>query len=207
MKALCTLIIALLAGGSLLAQDLTLPAPQKTGGRPLMEVLARRASSREFDAVRELSPQQLSNLLWATFGINRPDGRRTAPSARNAQELDVYVLLKTGVFIYDARQHQLAQLAAEDCRELAGTQPFARSAPVTLVFVADLVKAGATSSSRDWACIDTGYLSQNAYLYCASEGLATVARVSVDKAALGPKLKLRSAQEIVLAQSVGHPAK
>ena len=207
MKNLRFLFIALFACGGLLAQNITLPAPQKTGGMPLLEALARRATSRAFDAARELSPQQLSNLLWATFGINRPDGRRTAPSARNLQELDVYVLLKSGVFVYAAKNHELIQLAAEDCRALGGSQPFVKDAPVTLVFVADLAKTGggASAGSKDWVNIDTGYLSQNAYLYCASEGLATGARALVDKAALGPKLKLRPDQVIVLAQSVGYP--
>jgi SagB-type dehydrogenase family enzyme len=194
--------VTLLICARLLAQDLNLPAPQKTGGMPLMDALAKRATARAFDS-RDLPPQQLSNLLWAAWGINRPDGRRTAPSARNNQEIDVYVLLKTGVYVYAAKGHQLSQISSEDCRALGGTQSFVKDAPVTLVLVADLAKVG--GAGKDMALIDTGFISQNVYLYCAAQGLATGARASVDKAALGPKLKLRPDQLIVLAQSVGYP--
>lgn len=187
-------------------QPLELPAPQKTGGLPLMEVLAKRSTARAFDT-RDLAPQQFSNLLWAAFGINRADGKRTAPSARNWQEIDVYVLLKQGAFLYDAKNHRLDLVMADDVRPLGGTQAFVKDAPVTLVFVADLAKMGngSAEAKANNANIDTGYISQNVYLFCASEGLATGARGMVDRAALGPKLNLRSDQMIVLAQSVGFP--
>src|ERR1019366_2894921 len=112
--------VALIVCAGLSAQDLNLPAPQQTGGMPLMDALARRATARAFDS-KDLSPQQLSDLLWAAWGINRPDGRRTAPSARNKQEIDVYALLKTGVFIYVANGHRLSQISSADCRALGGT--------------------------------------------------------------------------------------
>ena len=170
-----------------------------------MEALAKRSTARAFD-VKDLSSQQLSNLLWASFGVNRPDGRRTAPSAQNRREVDIYVLLKTGAYVYEARSHGLVPVVAEDIRALGGTQSFAREAPVTLVYVADLAKAqGDSAQGREWASADTGFISQNAYLYCASEGLATGVRASVDRAALGAKLKLKAEQWIVLAQSVGYP--
>jgi nitroreductase len=203
MNKLRFFAVTLLVCAGLSAQDLNLPAPQKTGGMPLMDALAKRSTARAFDS-KDLSPQQLSNLLWAAWGINRPDGRRTAPSARNFQEIDVYALLKTGVFVYVAKGHQLSRISSEDCRALGGTQSFVKDAPVTLILVADLAKVG--GAGRDMALIDTGFISQNIYLYCASQGLATGARASVDKAALGPRLKLRPDQLIVLAQSVGHPA-
>jgi nitroreductase len=201
LAALCC-VTALVAR----AQNIGLPAPQKTGGMPVMEALAKRATSRAFDT-KELSTQQLSNLLWAAFGINRPDGRRTAPSARNWQETDIYVLLQSGAYVYDAKVNRLNSVATEDLRSLGGTQPFVKDAPVTLIFVADLAKLGSGSDEgkKNTANIDVGYISQNVYLYCASEGLATGARGSVDRAALGPKLNLRADQLIVLAQSVGHP--
>ncbi len=194
--------VTLLVCAGLSAQDLNLPAPQKTGGMPLMDALAKRATARAFDS-KDLLPQQLSNLLWAAWGINRPDGRRTAPSARNNQEIDVYALLRSGVFVYVANGHRLSQISSEDCRALGGTQSFVKDAPVTLILVADLAKVG--GAGKDMAFIGTGFISQNIYLYCASQGLATGARASVDKAALGPKLKLRPDQLIVLAQSVGYP--
>ena len=184
---------------------LELPAPQKTGGMPLMEALAKRKTARSFDA-KELPVQQLSNLLWASFGINRPDGKRTAPSAKNWQEVDLYVLLKSGAFLYEAKAHRLNPILAEDIRALGGTQAFVKNAPVTLLFVADLARAdGEASQRRELAHADVGFISQNVYLYCASEGLATGVRAGMDRAALGLKLKLRPEQLLVLAQSVGYP--
>jgi nitroreductase len=200
-----TLTLAWLAAAAS-AQNLELPAPTKTGGMPLMEALAKRSTSRAFDS-KELSPQQLSGLLWASFGINRPDGKRTAPSANNKQATDLYVLLKQGAYVYDAKSNQLVLVAAEDLRKLGGTQSFATNAPVTLVFVADFSKMGGGNeeAKRNMANINVGYISQNAYLFCASEGLVTGARASVDRAALGARLKLRPDQAIILAQSVGYP--
>ena len=204
-RALSILVVAFIAG-SLFAQSIVLPAPQKTGGMPLMEALAKRATARAFDS-KELSPQQLSSLLWAAFGINRPDGKRTAPSASNRQETDIYVLLKQGAYVYSANSNKLDLVVAEDMRAVSGTQSFVKDAPVTLVFVADLSKMGNGSNEdkKNTANIDVGYISQNVYLFCASEGMATVARGSVDRAVLGPKLKLRPDQTIILAQSVGYP--
>jgi SagB-type dehydrogenase family enzyme len=171
-----------------------------------MDALGKRGSTREFGP-KDLSAQQLSSLLWACFGINRPDGKRTAPSAKNNQETDLYVILKQGAYLYDAKAHKLNLAAAADLRRLAGTQDFATNAPVTIVFVADLAKMGKATpeEKRNYAYVDVGYISQNAYLYCASESLATVARASVDRKALAAKLNLRPDQLIVLAQSVGYP--
>ena len=205
MKQTLCLLGASLIAGTLCAQSIDLPAPQTSGGRPLMEALAKRATAREFDA-KDLSPRQLSSLLWACFGINRPDGKRTAPSAKDSQETDIYVILKRGAYVYDAKSNQLNLVEKGDLRSLAGTQAFATNAPVTLIFVADLARMGQWSNEekRSFANIDVGYISQNAYLFCASEGLATGARASVDRKALGMRLKLRPDQVIILAQSVGY---
>jgi SagB-type dehydrogenase family enzyme len=207
MKRMLCLLFAPFTAGALCAQNIDLPAPQKSGGMPLMEALAKRSTAREFDS-RELSSRQLSSLLWATFGINRPDGKRTAPSAKNCQETDVYVILKRGAYVYDAKSNQLNLVVNGDLRGLAGTQAFATNTPVTLVFVADLARMEKWSveEKKSFAGIDVGYISQNAYLFCASEGLVTGARASVDRQALGTKLKLRPDQMIILAQSVGYPA-
>jgi nitroreductase len=206
MKRSLYLLAATFLAGSLLAQDIKLPAPQKSGGMPLMEALAKRSTARAFDS-RNLSNEQLSSLLWASFGINRPDGKRTAPSANNKQATDTYVLLKQGAYVYDAISNNLTLVSTNDIRVLGGTQPFATNAPVILIFVADVSKMGNGSdeAKKNTANVNVGYVSQNAYLYCASEGLATGARGSVDRAALAPKLKLRPEQFIVLAQSVGYP--
>ena len=206
MKRLLAPLFATLFASTVFAQNIDLPAPQKSGGMPLMDALAKRSTGREFDS-RDLPPSQLSSLLWACFGINRQDGKRTAPSAKDCREADIYVILRQGAYVYDAKSNKLNLVAAEDLRNLAATQAFATNAPVTLVFVADLARMGNSSAEdkKTFANIDVGYISQNAYLFCASEGLTTGARASVDRKGLALKLKLRPDQMILLAQSVGYP--
>ncbi len=188
-------------------EPIQLPKPQTEGGKPLMQALKERKSSREF-GTQKLSEQVLSNLLWAAFGINRADGRRTAPSAMNRQEIDIYVIMAEGSYRYDAKEHALKPVAAADLRAQAGTQAYVKNAPVNLVYVADTSKMGSGSEENRllFSGADTGFISQNVYLYCASEELATVVRGSVDRAALGQSLGLRPEQKIILAQSVGHPS-
>jgi len=206
MKRALYLLLATLLATSLFAQDIKLPPPRKSGGMPLLDALAKRSTARAFDS-RELSLEQLSGLLWASFGINRPDGKRTAPSANNKQATDIYVLLKQGAFVYDAKSNQLTQVLGDDVRPLGATQAFATNAPVTLIFVADLAKMGNASeeAKKNTANVNVGYISQNTYLFCASEGLVTGARASVDRKALSARLNLRPDQAIILAQSVGYP--
>jgi nitroreductase len=181
--------------------------PQTDGGKPLMQALKERKSMRGF-ASGELTSQALSDLLWAACGINRPDsGGRTAPTAKNMQEIDVYVIKAEGVYLYDAKTNMLMPVLTGDIRELTGKQPFVKGAPVNLIFVADLSKMGGMSA-RDvdfYAATDAGFVSENVYLYCASAGLATVVRGWVDRAGLAKAMKLRSDQRIVLAQTVGYP--
>lgn len=181
-----------------------LPPPQKSGGRPLLDSLAARATSRSF-AAKEIPAQELSNLLWAAFGVNRPDGRRTAPSARNGQETDIYLLKSDGVWRYDAPRHALVAIAADDIRRLGGKQDFVKKAPVTLIYVVDLARLGQNEEQEKTAWLDVGFIAENASLYCASAGLATGVRLMIDRDALAPKLHLRASQRIVLAQSVGYP--
>ena len=204
-RNLCFLLLTLVASVAS-AQDLQLPAPRQSGGMPLREALAKRSTAREFDP-KALPVQQLSDLLWAAFGINRPDGKRTAPSAKNSQETDIYVVLKDGAYLYAANSNQLSLVEPEDLRSLAATQAFATNAPVTLLFVADLsrMEKGVNDENLAMANIDTGYISQNVYLFSASEGLVTGARASFDRKRLESKLKLRATQRILLAQSVGCP--
>ena len=184
-----------------------LPNPQTEGGKPLMQALKERQSMREFSP-EELSPQVLSDMLWAASGINRPDtGGRTAPTAKNMQEIDVYVVKAEGAYLYDAKANMLAPVLAGDVRGSTGKQAFVRDAPVNLVFVADLSKMGAmdAASKEFYAATDTGFASENVYLFCASAGLATVVRGWVDKPALEKALKLRGDQKVILAQTVGYP--
>ena len=166
MKRTLSIFAAAFIAGSLLAQSIDLPAPQKTGGLPLMDALAKRSTARAFDS-KELSTQQLSSLLWAAFGINRLDGKRTAPSAMNFQETDIYVLLKQGAYIYNAKSNKLDLVVAEDIRSLGGTQAFVTNAPVTLIYVADLSKMGKGSddNKKNTANIDVVWLfSQSALM-------------------------------------------
>ncbi len=183
--------------------------PQLEGGRPLMQVLKDRRSSRSFNS-EKLPLQVLSNLLWAAFGINRPDsGKRTAPSARNWQEIDIYVATDEGLYLYDAKEHRLQQVLAEDIRILTGQQPFVKEAPVNFVYVADFSRM--TEAQKEdkefYSAADTGFISENVYLVCASEGLATVVRGSIDRQSLAKAMKLRPDQKIILAQTIGYPKK
>ena len=184
-------------------KPISLPTPHTEGGMPLMQALKQRHSTRAFSA-QPLSLQTLSNLLWAGFGINRPDGHRTAPSAMNWQEIDVYVTTPDGVYVYDAKANALQRVVAGDLRAVAGTQPFVKDAAVNLVYVADTVR---THGSVDSIGEDTGFIAQNVYLFCASEGLVTVVRGSVDRAAVAKAFKLRPEQRVTLAQSIGYPQK
>ncbi len=203
------LLILLFASATLLAQDfkpIVLPPPQTDGGRPLMQVLKERKTSREF-APDKLPPQVLSNLLWAAFGVNRPDGHRTAPSAMNRQEIQIYVAMGDGLYVYDAKANRLEPVIAQDVRGATGTQPFVADAPVNLVYVSDMSKAGSGTDREMYTAADAGFIAQNVYLFCASEKLATVVRGSVDRAALAKVMKLRPEQKIILAQTVGYPKK
>jgi SagB-type dehydrogenase family enzyme len=185
-----------------------LPKPQTDAGRPLMQALRDRRSSREFSP-EKLPEQVLSNLLWAAFGINRPHpGKRTAPSAMNWQETDIYVATADGLYLYDAKAHRLNPILGEDVRAYTGTQSFVKDAPLDLVYVADLAKTGRASADRDmYVAVDTGVIVQNVYLFCASEGLATVVRGSVDRPALAKVMRLRADQKITVSQTVGYPRK
>ena len=207
------LIIALLLCDALAAEQqlksLQLPAPQTDSGRPLMQVLKDRSTSRSF-STRKLPPQVLSNLLWAAFGFNRPEsGHRTAPSAMDRQEIDIYVATAEGLYVYEAKTHVLQPVIAGDIRAMTGRQPFVADAPVNLVYVADLGRMGKASKEEQdlYSAADTGFISENVYLFCASEGLATVVRGSIDRETLAKAMRLRPDQKIILAQTVGYPKK
>jgi len=208
--ALPLLAALLITSAWLAAQELKpieLPQPQTEGGKPLMQALKARHTTREFKP-NPLPAQVLSNLLWAAFGINRPEsGKRTAPSARNWQEIDIYVAMAEGTYVYDAKAHRLNPILSGDVRAATGGQDFVKDAPVNLVYIADLAKTGDASAEGQniYTAVDTGFISQNVYLFCASEGLATVVRGTVDRPALAKLLKLRADQKIIVAQTVGYP--
>lgn len=188
-------------------KPIRLPAPQTTGGKPLMQALKERKSLRTFSP-RELPLQVISDMLWAACGVNRPEsGLRTAPTAKNMQEIDVYLATAEGLYLYDAKENELEPVLAGDMRGATGSQGFVKDAPVNLVFVSDMGKmTGMPPEVKEfYAATDTGYISQNVYLYCASAGLATVVRGWVDRPALAKTMKLRADQQVVLAQTVGYP--
>ncbi|MFC1541596.1 nitroreductase family protein [Candidatus Latescibacterota bacterium] len=205
--ALTTVLAVTTLAGAQELKTIQLPEPQKTGGMPLMEALMNRQSSREY-STRKLPPQELSNLLWAANGFNRPDRNlRTAPTASNRQEQSVYVILEEGAYVYDAAANTLDPVVTGDIRKSAGKQDFVFIAPVNLAYVADLTKMG--GNNRDakivTASTDTGFISQNVYLYCASSGLATVVRGMFDRDTLHNALKLGPDQYITWTQTVGYP--
>jgi len=190
LRILCVfLVLWLCAFAAQAAQIMQLPAPDKEGGMPLMRALAERKSTRSFSD-KAVSAQDLSNLLWAAWGVSRQDGRRTAPTARNKQAVEVYVVLDSGVWRYDGPKHLLEQALSGDMRAKVG------GAPVTLLF--------ATPADDQWAGEHIGAIYQNAGLYCASAKMACVVRVS-GADGLKDNLKLPKDYRIRIAMAAGWP--
>ena len=190
------------------APKMVLPAPQTRGGMPLMEAIAKRRSRREFSEA-PLSPQVLSDLFWAAFGINRPDsGGRTAPSALDAQEIDVYAALPGGLYIYEPAGHSLSLVAPVDARRVTGYQDFVDKAPLDLVYVADHAHMAGVPAERRlaYSSASAGAIAQNVYLYCTSAGLAAVVRGWFDHAGLKFALRLSEHEHVIMTQTVGYPA-
>ena len=189
--------------------------PQRGNNKLLMQCLWERKSTRKFTE-KKLSLNTLSNLLWAADGINRPEtGKRTAPSAMNWQEVDIYVAMKKGIYLYDAKKNILQPVLAKDVRSKTGSliQPFVGKAPLNLVYVQNGSKIGLTGKviadqkRLIYSAVTAGCISQNVYLYCASEGLGTVVRALINKSDLRKLMGLRKDQRILLAQTVGYPEK
>jgi nitroreductase len=200
-----TVCFALSAFGQEL-KPVQLPEPKLDPIKSLAQALKERKTTREYTG--DLSAQALSNLLWAATGINRPDsGKRTAPTAKNWQEIDLYVATKQGMYLYDPKGNALVPIVLEDIRPLTYTQVDRfKDAPIHLVYIADLAKTDVEEGAAMLlAAMDTGFVAQNVYLYCASEGWPTGYRVSIHKDKLAEALKLRPKQRIMGAQSVGLP--
>jgi len=186
-------------------KTIALPAPQKEGGMPLMEAISKRRSDREF-ASTELPLPTLSNLLWAAYGVNRLEGGRTAPSALNAQEVDLCVALPSGAYFHNAPTNSLELVVSSDLRRITGYQDFVDEAPLDIIFVADysrtkLVPVGLRES---YAAVAAGAISQNLYLFAASNGLATVIRAWIDREAIANALGLSHDQQVLLSQTLGY---
>jgi len=185
---------------------LVLPPPRGAGGPSLTTALKRRRSIREY-ADRPLPPQVLSDLLWAAFGVNRPSGDRTAPYWRHVMVMEIYLARPDGVWIYDPKAHVLLPHSADDIRAQTGIQDFVASAPLNLIYVAHGERMADVSAEerRLYASVDTGFIGQNVYLFCAAEGLATVFRASLDQSKLARTLQLPDQQFVTFAQTVGYP--
>ena len=192
------------------AQDLStikLVSPEMDKGMAVILALKERKSVRSFSD-RQLSLQELSNLLWAADGISREDGRRTAPSWANYQEFDIYVVREDGVFVYEPKKHELLPVAAGDYRKYAATQDFAVTAPINLIYIAAMekIKAGADENAKLMiASLDVGFIAENVALYATSVGMASRPRAGIRKEELAQVLKLRPEQKIILGHTVGYP--
>jgi SagB-type dehydrogenase family enzyme len=206
MKTLLTLVI-MAASIFASAQNIALPEPQKTGGKPLMEALNDRHSTRDFSE-RELDMQTLSNLLWAGFGYNRPEERkRTAPTSRNYQEMEIYVSIPSGLYLYDAWENTLLRVLDRDIRASTGLQDFVAKAPLNLIYVANQEKVQDPHGERQLRASHTnsGFIAQNVYLYCASAGLVSVVRAWFDEEDLHKAMSLGEHMKIILTQTIGYP--
>ncbi len=202
-----TFLTLFLIASQLIAQNvIELPEPNKTGGKPLMEALNERHSSRDF-MDKDLTQQQLSDLLWAAYGINRPDiGKHTIPTSRNRQDIQVYVTTSEGLFLYMPEEHALKQITNEDLRKVTGKQDFVKDAAVNLIYVSDFDKLGKDDDQAKMitAATHCGFIGQNVYLYCASEGLITVFRAWIDKEEIREALQLNENQKVIYSQTVGY---
>ena len=204
MRRLYIFAIIMIANLSCMAQSkVELPAPVASGGMGLFEVLQKRASIREYSD-KDISDKTLSQVLWAACGKNRPDGRITAPSAVNAQDVMVYVCKADGAFLYDAQNNTLVQVSKKDLRKaVAGRQEFAAKAPVSLVLVSNLEKL--PRANEMLGAMDVGYVSENICLACTALGLATVPRATMDIEVLNNELGLGEKQVPMLNNPVGYP--
>lgn len=206
---LSTLVVAATPGLSLAqSQVQELPPPQMQGGKPLMDVLKARHSTRDY-LDQPLPPQVLSNLLWAAWGVNRPSsGLRTAPSSHSMMDIDLYLAMANGVWLYDPKAHRLSQHMVDDVRgETTTGQDFVKTAALNIVYASDASRMGKVTDADRMlnGVADTAVIAQNVYLFCASEGLGAVLRASVPGPQLAKRLNLSPTQAIYFAQSVGYP--
>lgn len=187
-------------------KEIKLNTPDKERGVTVMKAFEQRKSDREF-ANKELSLQDLSDLLWAANGVNRPEsGKRTAPSAMNRQDVDIYVCRADGAFLYDAMNSVLKPVSSADLRPfVADAQAWAATAPVCLVLVSDISKFGGEGQRQMMTgAIDAGIVSQNIAIFCAGTGLVTIPRMSMNQEKLRSGLKLKDSQQLFLNNPVGY---
>lgn len=191
-----------------MAEDKMLPAPDMTAGTTVMEAMANRRSIRKYTE-RKLTEQELSNLLWAAMGKNREDGRRTAPTCRNFQEIRLFVFDAEGVGEYHPATHSLTPCVTGDYRcLLAAGQDFVKTAPICLVMIADMSKFGNVDErAKMMASVDAGIVSQNISVACAGLGFATVPRAMMQAADIVKLLNLSDSHIAIMNNPVGFEAK
>jgi hypothetical protein len=181
--------------------------PDLKKGVPMMEALSKRKTERNLSD-KKLTQQQLSEVLWAADGVNRPDGKRTSPAAMAKYAVDIYVVLPEGVYLYDVAKHELTLITKGDFRKESGMQDFVYVASVNLVYVLNLknwqdMSRPILEQKRDrWIDVELGCIAQNVHLYCASEGLGTVIRGMIDEKKFSEVIKVKP-EQILMAQTVG----
>ena len=210
MKKTFTLLFLLLvicSTNNLIAKEIKLPKVNLDKGKKLMECFSLRKTSRQF-STRPISAQVISEILYAADGINRPDGRKTVPTARNTQGQSIYVATAKGVWLYIPKNHSMKPILNKDIRKECGLQAFHAKAPMILIYVANLTKIGKDRAEQlPYAGNHAGYSSQNVYLYAASENMATVVCGLVNKPKLGKILNLPENNEVIFTQVIGYPSK
>ena len=204
-KIFLSLTVALLAAASCLAQNLPLPAPQKKGGKSVIETLWARESGNEYSE-KTLSSQDLSNLLFAAIGVNRENGKLTSPTASNRQEIRVFVFAEEGVCEYLNKENSLKPVAIGDYRGLiAGRQDWVKTAPISLLIVADGTVFGSVNErSMTMMAVDAGIVSENIAIFCAGTGLVTRPRASMETDAIKKLLNLDDTQFPLMNHPVGY---
>ena len=210
MKTIITMLVLTVLGSAISAQNIKLPAPKKSGGKALMDCLNERQTDRNFDT-KQLSLQDLSDLVWAANGINRPEsGKRTVPTATNWQEMVLYVATADGIYRYNAEKHELELVKKGDFRKECGPQPFMGIAPVCFIYTADHNKKGRITNpehQKEYSYHHAGYMAQSVYLVCAAKDMATVVIGSVDKEELAKIIGLPEKHLVVYTQPVGYKKK
>jgi SagB-type dehydrogenase family enzyme len=212
MKTFLYIIIFSLSGGLLFSQDLKkikLENPDMSRGLNVMQALEKRASASAFSS-ESLSSRDLSDLLWAAAGVNRTDSKkRTSPTAVNAQDIDLYVFLKEGVYLYDYMEHALTPVVKGDFRSIvAGKQPDFAKAPVFVLMVSDISRFKTDESTKmSWAAMDAGIVSQNINIFCAAIGMNTRTRAYMEQDKIRETLKLKETQYPMLNNPVSYPVK
>ena len=207
-----SVVFALLFAGILLpavenSGEIRLPEPDLKSGKPFMQCVAERRSERRF-STKVLSQQMIAEILFAADGVNRKDGRKTVPTARNKQNQSVYAVTADGIYLYNSKNHSLKLFLKGDFRKECGMQPFHKKAPLILLFVADLSAIGKPPAEQAlYAGNHSGSASQNVYLYAANKGLATVVCGMLDRDAIKKLLKLKKDQMVIFSQPIGFPVK